>query len=308
LIQIFAAVCTAQRALARIANWHVFCTYRVSAIGTANIPDKEDNMNRRHFLHTSVAVSGMLLGLSRANAQIVGINDAINKSGRQRMLSQRLAKSYLQIGQNIDLLRSKKIFDVSLGLFERQLAELQAFAPTPENKAVLADMSKTWGAYKTVLTAAAPNMRDARSIMSINEDVLALAQTSTVQLEKISGTTAGHLVNVSGRQRMLSQRMAKFYQAFNWGVASPDALTNLAKARTEFVAALTELSASPKNTPAIKEEIELAKVQWVFFDQALLVKPNSVENKTRFADNVATTSERILESMDKITGMYQMLT
>jgi HSP90 family molecular chaperone len=129
-----------------------------------------------------------------------------------------------------------------------------------------------------------------------------------VQLEKISGTTAGHLVNISGRQRMLSQRMAKFYQAFNWGVASPDALTNLAKARTEFVAALTELSTSPKNTPAIKEEIELAKVQWVFFDQALLVKPNSAENKTRFADNVATTSERILESMDKITGMYQLLT
>ena len=40
----------------------------------------------------------------------------------------------------------------------------------------------------------------------------------TVQLEKYSGTTAGRLVNVAGRQRMLSQRMAKFHQAINWGV------------------------------------------------------------------------------------------
>jgi hypothetical protein len=273
----------------------------------AHIPDKEDNMNRRHFLHTGVAVGGILLGLSRANAQVVGINDAINKSGRQRMLSQRLAKSYLQIGQNIDLMQSKKIFGNSMMLFERQLAELEAFAPTPDNKTVLNDLSKTWGNYKNILTAGSPNQRDAKSIMKINEDVLALAQTATVQLEKVSGTAAGRLVNLSGRQRMLSQRMAKFYQAFNWGVASPDALMNLAKAREEFVAAMAELAASPKNTSAIKQEIDLAKVQWVFFDQALIVKPNSAENKLRFADNVATTSERILESMDKITGMYQQL-
>jgi nitrate/nitrite-specific signal transduction histidine kinase len=250
-------------------------------------------MNRRHFLHAGVAAGGILLGLSRADAQIVNLNDAINKSGRQRMLSQRLAKSYLQIGQNIDLTRSQKIFAASLALFERQLAELQTFAPTPDNKAVLADLSKTWDSYKKALTANVPNPRDARSIMQINEDVLALAQTATVQLEKISGTATARLV--------------KFYQAFNWGVASPDALANLAKARVEFVSALAELSASPKNTPAINQELELAKLQWLFFDQALTVKPNDGDSKIRFADNVATTSERILESMDRITGMYQQL-
>jgi hypothetical protein len=264
-------------------------------------------MNRRHFLYTGVAASGILLGLSHADAQIINLNDAINKSGRQRMLSQRLAKSYLQIGQSIDLPRSQKIFSNSLALFERQLMELQTFAPTPDNKAVLADLGKTWEGYKKVLTASAPNPRDAKSVMQINEDVLALAQTSTVQLEKVSGTATARLVNIAGRQRMLSQRMAKFYQAFNWGVASPDALTNLAKARVEFVGALAELSASPKNTPAINQEIELAKLQWLFFDQALTVKPSDADSKIRFADNVATTSERILDSMDRITGMYQQL-
>lgn len=266
-------------------------------------------MNRRHFLQASLATSGSLLVFPSAYAEgpITHINDAINKSGRQRMLSQRLAKSYLQIGQSIDLMRSKKVFSASVALFERQLVELEVYAPTPENKATLADLRKTWATYKTMLVSNTPNRQDAKAIMVVNEQVLTLAHASTVQLEKSSGSVAARLVNISGRQRMLSQRMAKFYQAINWGVASSDALINLAKARDEFLLAMTELYSSPKNTPAITAEIMLAQQQWFFFDQALKSSADSVETKVRFATNVATTSERILETMDRITGMYEQL-
>jgi len=266
-------------------------------------------MKRRHFLYTGMLASSTLLcGVHvQADARIASINDAINKSGRQRMLSQRLAKSYLQIGQSIDLPRSQKIFTLSLALFERQLSDLESYAPTQENKATLADLKKTWGSYKDVLLTNPPNQKDAKSVMTINEDVLALAHASTLQLEKVSGSTAGHLVNIAGRQRMLSQRMAKFYQAINWGVASSNALINLAKARDEFLTAMAELSASPKNTLPIKEEITLAQQQWFFFDQALKSSAISNDSKVRFATNVATSSERILETMDKITGLYEQL-
>jgi hypothetical protein len=264
-------------------------------------------MKRRHFLQASAAASGYLMGFAHADTPILHINDAINKSGRQRMLSQRLAKSYLQIGQSIDLTRSKKVFSASVTLFERQLAELENFAPTPENKATLVDLRKEWGTYKNVLVSRAPNRQDAKTIMGANEKVLALAHASTIQLEKISGSVTARLVNISGRQRMLSQRMAKFYQAINWGVVSSDALINLAKARDEFLLAMSELAASPKNTADIKVEITLAQQQWFFFDQALKSSADSVEAKLRFATNVATTSERILETMDRITGMYEKL-
>ena len=266
-------------------------------------------MNRRHFLQASLAASASALVFPTAYADgpITQINDAINKSGRQRMLSQRLAKSYLQIGQSIDLIRSKKIFSASVALFERQLLELEVYAPTPENKATLADLRKAWAAYRTMFVSNTPNRQDAKAIMVANEQVLALAHASTVQLEKTSGSVAARLVNISGRQRMLSQRMAKFYQAINWGVASSDALINLAKARDEFLLGMAELSNSPKNTPAINAEITLAQQQWFFFDQALKSSADSVETKLRFATNVATTSERILETMDRITGMYEQL-
>ena len=38
-----------------------------------------------------------------AMAQISDLNSAINKAGRQRMLSQRMAKAYFQLGQQVDV-------------------------------------------------------------------------------------------------------------------------------------------------------------------------------------------------------------
>lgn len=264
-------------------------------------------MDRRRFLHATAAAGGCLLGIAPAFADIAHLYDAINKSGRQRMLSQRIAKGYLQVGQGIDPERSKKIFADSIALFERQLNELQAFAPTPDNRAVLADMKKGWGRYKDVLTANKPNPRDAKTVMALSDEILGMAQAATVQLEALSGTATGHLVNISGRQRMLSQRMAKFYQAINWGAAPSDATARLAAARDEFLKAMAELASSPANTQAIDAELALAQQQWLFFDQALHSSISDMRDKTRFATNVATTSERILETMNRITGMYEQL-
>jgi nitrate/nitrite-specific signal transduction histidine kinase len=263
-------------------------------------------MNRRRFLGRTVVIAGSLGVFSYTLAEILNINDAINKSGRQRMLSQRLAKAYLQLGQAIDSERSRKILDASLSLFDRQLAELRTFAPTADNKLVLAEMEKTWLAYKQVLMGKTPNQQDARNIMVINEEILAMAQTATVQLEKYSGSSTAQLVNIAGRQRMLSQRMAKFYQALQWGVAPADAEGKLELARKEFIAAMQTLNNAPGNTARIRDELMLAQQQWMFFDGALHQNGDQ-RNRQQNASNVATTSERILEVMDGVTGLYQQL-
>ena len=75
-------------------------------------------------------LTGLLLVLvvcffgGEAFAQINDVNSAINKAGRQRMLSQRMAKVYFQIGQQVEVDRSKKALEVSVALFDRQLVEL----------------------------------------------------------------------------------------------------------------------------------------------------------------------------------------
>lgn len=245
-------------------------------------------------------------GFSARAAAIADIGEAINKAGRMRMLSQRMAKAYCQIGLDILTPRSEKILDASRQLFESHLAELTAFSPTTDIRESYGEIEKLWKDYKALL-AGKPNLENARRIALINEDVLRMAHLATTQLELHSASSVGRLINIAGRQRMLSQRMAKFYQFRQWGITSASMEMEAQVARREFVSALAALEKAPENNAAVKKELELARVQWLFFEEALNQRDTAGKDKLTYATNVATTSERLLEVMDRTTGLYAQI-
>jgi hypothetical protein len=135
---------------------------------------------------------------------------------------------------------------------------------------------------------------------------LAIANQGTVQLESFSGKASGKLVNISGRQRMLSQRMAAHYLSASWGVQAAASSAEMIKASDEFARAHNLLQNAPETTAAIKSELELAQSQFTFFEIALKnLKPGLGDIQAQ--GNVFTTSERILQVMDRATGMYSKL-
>jgi nitrate/nitrite-specific signal transduction histidine kinase len=263
-------------------------------------------MQRRTFITGSLVTAASLTLTFPTLAQVAGVNDAINKAGRQRMLTQRLAKAYLQIGLDVETEASKRILDQSMSSFDRQLVELHAFAPTADIRSNLSSMEKTWQEYKQALVGKAPNQGDARLVLKHSETLLHMADEVTTQLEKHAGSSAGKLVNLAGRQRMLSQRLAKLYQATNWNIAPGNTATSIESTRKEFSAAMQTLQASSGSNTKLKDELLLAQSQWTFFEAALRQSGDG-KLQRHSAANVATTSERILEVMDKITGMYQQM-
>ena len=80
-------------------------------------------MQRRHILIALTAAAGSTLPFA-AQAQVTDLNDAINKAGRQRMLSQRMGKAWLALVQDVEPATARQVLDKSMSLFDRQLVEL----------------------------------------------------------------------------------------------------------------------------------------------------------------------------------------
>jgi hypothetical protein len=261
-------------------------------------------LQRRTVLTTLLAGTTTLGVPLLAFAQVININDAINKAGRQRMLSQRAAKSYMALGQGVLPDAANKTMAASLALFDRQLVELKAFSPTPEIKTTYNELEAAWSEYKGALVGKTPDKAGAASVILLSGKVLQLANQGTVQLEGVSGKPAGRLVNMAGRQRMLSQRMAAFYLTASWGVQSTPSAAEVNKARDEFVKAHGVLKSAPEANAAIKSELELAESQFTFFETALRnLKPGTGDVQAQA--HVFTTSERILQVMNNVTGLYE---
>lgn len=242
--------------------------------------------------------------LARA-ADIANLNEAINKAGSLRMLSQRMAKAYCQIGQSVWTGNSRRILRSSIDLYEKRLNELTAFAPSADIKATYADLGASWQRYRQLLDKA-PSLTNGQLVARLSEESLRIAHLATTQLELSSPTSVGRLINIAGRQRMLSQRLAKLYMCRQWGIGNPDIDVEMQLAEREFLSAMGALEHAPESAGKIGDELSLARRQWMFFENALLQQ--SEGNKDQYdAVNVATTSERILEIMDRVTGLYEQL-
>ena len=257
-------------------------------------------MKRRLFIASSALAALAPVG---ARAQVADLNDAINKAGRQRMLSQRASKAYLALVQNVESRNAQQVLDKSIALFERQLGELKAFAPSPAIRATYESLDGTWAAFKNELTDAAPGRDQAARVVKLDAAVLALANQGTAQYEAASGKPVGKLVNIAGRQRMLSQRMAKFYLATAMQIDPAGSTAEIGKSRTEFLAALEVLRNAPEATAQIRQELVLADAQWMFFNRGLQRLEGAGASPASMSD-VFVASENLLAIMDRVTGLY----
>ena len=258
--------------------------------------------NHRTWPIALLAFAGMFfLGLDFANAADVPLAQAINKSGRQRMLTQRIVKAYVQVGQGITPQVSRRQLDDAVLLFEAQLLELKKLAPDKRSRESIAHLEQLWRPFKVVATGAV-SRSGAERLLAMDDELLNAAHELTLALQNRSASSAGQLVNISGRQRMLSQRLAKYYLLRAWGMDSPAISREIGSARTEFDGALATLRSAPENTEAIRKELDAVALQWEWFQNAL-----GLEGAASYGLIVVNASEAILDSMEVITTRYERL-
>ncbi len=240
----------------------------------------------------------------------ISLLEAINQAGRQRMLSQRMAKLYAQQLQGVRASDAKLLMGSSISVFDAQLDTLRRVAASRNASEIAQTYDKLdagWRDYRQLISVP-PSREGLQAVAALNEQVLATAHQGTLQLEKLNGSSLGKLVNLAGRQRMLSQRMSKFYFFVASGVDGIEVRKGLETSRTEFIAAMQVLKQAPESTERIRSWITLAESQWVFFDEAIRSGRNQRSDLAYLDNNVAVSSENILQVMDKLTELYTTTT
>lgn len=215
---------------------------------------------------------------------------AVNLVGRQRMLSQRMAKAYLMLGQGVAADNARAILRESITEFESNLARLKTFQPTPSVRGALAKLEGVWAKCKPLL-AAAPTKADAVQFYDTNEALQDAAHTATLAYEHVTGAPFDHLIGLAGRQHMLLQRMAKFYFYRTWGLYDAPAEMELHLSRARFTAELEQIEKSPLASAKTKAGVAQIRREWEPYQRALFASRDPARMRGD-AVRVAELSER----------------
>ena len=218
------------------------------------------------------------------------IAEATNRAGQQRMLSQRLVKLQALACSRTDGAAAAVLMRESVQRVEENLAALEASLSAATYGDLVAAAREGWKALRVLLEAPA-KVSELPKIDAAAEAVLAQADALVRALESSGIAPRVHVVNVAGRQRMLSQRMAKLALL---GSAELDATA------AEFEQGLATLQQAPLSTPQIRAMLEQGEAAWKALQAAV---PEAKQPAGRM--KVAAASEELLEVFDRLTEAYQ---
>ena len=270
------------------------------------------------LLRTASMSANLRVGeVSRSVIEAAQAAEAVNLAGQLRMLSQRCVRSLGLLASLPARGRGDAGLADTLQHLQRNLDRLAALPIAAQAQAELAAAQAAGAALRAKALALAALLAPAKAAPGdkvpawlsaadeLAEALLVAAEALAVRLAWVSGRQSLRVVNLCGRQRMLSQRLAK--QALLAGLLPAQDAAAQAAAAAEtvraFEATLVALEQAPLASDDIRAALAQARSQWQRLLDGLRRAAGPDAQAGRSA--LARESDALLAGFEQLTTLYE---
>ena len=226
--------------------------------------------------------------------------EAVNRAGQLRMLSQRIVKLQALRLAGIEVGSATAVLEESSRRVQSNLQTLQELLPGATQGHLLRQAGQTWVRIDSALrTPATP-----QSLAELDQLAEVLLEQADRLVQAVGSTepTGGlQVINLCGRQRMLSQRLAKqvLLAGLTDGPRAAASAQGASATAAEFDRALQSLREVGGDRES-QEQLDGATRCWLELRQSL---PNATTDEERLA--LAAASEALLEIFEQLTDRFE---
>ncbi len=255
--------------------------------------------------------------------------ERINYSGRLRMLSQRIPSAACNYASGVAseathkmLVSASEEFETILDALENGNPELNILSPETRQKTLsrLSDVREAWAPMKAAvegLSAGEATDENLQLILDSNMNVLGSAVVLVGELVKQyanpnAATQADlMLVDISGRQRMLTQKMSKEACILASGYAQDEARENLQGTMQIFDASLnalkfglSDVGIQPPPSDTISDGLDIVSQDWSGVQELLETALSGEEPSMEIKEERFAALNRTLASSNDVVTLY----
>ncbi|MCI5209129.1 MAG: hypothetical protein D3910_10125 [Candidatus Electrothrix sp. ATG2] len=228
----------------------------------------------------------------------VSSSELVNRSGMQRMLSQRIAKAYFYLGNDVAAKDSTLQMEMALERFRKNHTILKANVQDSETKDLLSFVEDTFSVYSELVNKPY-SQESATRVLELSDTLLEVCHSIVLNIEAKSGLHVDRIVNISGKQRMLSQRVSKFYIAYQAGFRDDNTVQKLKAAVEEFESGLKKMMNEGRNNKEIDALLTKSKKEWERISPYFLKV-----RKGGLPLMVLTATDEVTKLANRITSLY----